>query len=235
MSNRKAASVLSFICPGLGQLYRHEVLKGMSFIMICALLILSLFFLSPPLPLLYYLGISILLLIWLVNIVDAYVDDAFLMERAKRLTWQRTLALLPVGVIFAAMIILIALWANDFSETNRRLVAGASLRTIQNARPPADDQNVTESSVENDKTGTFSIQVASFRELWRAKEVYHDLLDKEYTVNIEQVVSADEVWHRILVGKFSHEEGAMSFMKTLYERERFSNMVVRQRTASKEQ
>lgn len=202
--------------------------------MICALLILSLFFLSPPLPLLYYLGISILLLIWLVNIVDAYVDDAFLMERARRLTWQRTLALLPVGVIFAAMIILMALWASDFSETNRRLVAGASLRTIQNARPPADSQNVTESIVEKNETGEFSIQVASFRELWRAKEVYHDLLDKAYTVNMEQVVSANETWHRILIGKFGDEEGAMSFMKTLYERERFSNMVVRRRTSFKE-
>jgi len=229
------ASVLSFICPGLGQLYRREVLKGMSFIMICALLILSLFFLSPPLSLLYYSGISILLLIWLVNIIDAYVDDAFLMERERRLTWQRTLALLPVGVIFAAMVILILLWVHDFSETNRRLVADAYLKTTQNVRTPADSQNLTGSTVENDKTGGFSIQVVSFRELWRAEEVYHGLLDKGYTANIEQMESADEVWHRVLVGNFSDEEGAMSFMKTLYERERFSNMVVRRRSSSKEQ
>ncbi len=242
MRNRKAALFLSFICPGLGQIYRREILKGISFIAICVLLILSLFFrLSPP-PLLYYSGLSILLLMWLVCMLDAYVDDELLMGSQRWLTWQKLLSILPVAVIFIAVIALMVFWMQDFSETNRRMVARASAKMAQNTRIPEDELDHTGGRPDHTRTSTgigaevsslefFSIQVASFRDLERAKEVYQDLLSKGYTVKIEQAVSANEVWHRVLVGKFSSEQDAISFTERLREREQFSHTVVRRRSS----
>ena len=118
MSNRKAALIMSFICPGLGQIYKREILKGISFIMICALLVVSLFFLFPPPPFLYFFGLSILALMWLVGMVDAYIDYEFLMGKERWMIWQKLLSILPVALISVAVVALIMLWMQDFSATN---------------------------------------------------------------------------------------------------------------------
>ncbi len=48
LNNRKLALVLSFVFPGLGQVCKGEILKGFSFVAICILLIVSVFFFSAP-------------------------------------------------------------------------------------------------------------------------------------------------------------------------------------------
>ena len=202
--------------------------------MICTLLIVPLFFLSSPPSLLYFSGLSVLLLIWLVGMVDAYIDDEALMGKERWLIWEKLLSILLVAVMSVAVVILMMLWSQDFLATSERLVAGASLRTATDVHSLPDKLDHTGISVQSGKSEFFSVQVGSFRDLERAEEVYLDLLFKGYTATIEQAVSADEVWHRVLVGKFSSEQDAVLFTKKLYEREGFSNMVVRRRSAEKE-
>ncbi len=228
------ALILSFICPGLGQIYKRETLKGISFILICTLLIVPLFFLSSPPSLLYFSGLSVLLLIWLMGMVDAYIDYEALMGKERWLIWQKLLSILPTAVMSAAVVILMMLWSQDFLATSERLVAGAGARMAPDVHSLADNLDHTGISVQSGKSEFFSVQVGSFRDLERAEEVYRDLLYKGYTATIEQAVSADEVWHRVLVGKFSSEQDAVLFTKKLHEREGFSNMVVRRQSAEKE-
>ena len=200
--------------------------------MICALLILSIFFLPPPPPLLYYSGLFILLLVWLVTIVDAYVDDEFIMERERWLIWQRTLAVLPVVVISLALVTLMMLWSQDFSAANERLVNSAM--TAPDVRSPEEVSADTETDVDLDSSEFFSVQVASFRELERAEIIYYDLLSRGYTVRMSRTTSAGEVWHRVLVGRFVSEQEATSFMPILRERGGFSDMMIRRWTAETE-
>ena len=51
------------------------------------------------------------------------------MERERWLIWQKTLAVLPVAVIFLAVVMLMILWSQDFSAANERLVDNARVRT----------------------------------------------------------------------------------------------------------
>ena len=231
LRNRKAALLLSFICPGLGQIYKREVLKGINFIIICALLILPLFCFSSPPRLLHLLRLSILLILWLVGMADAYMDDELFMGRHGWFAVQRVLAILPLVVIFIAVAALLMLWTQDPAVTNERLMPDADLKATLDDSPNQADAGT---SIQSDNSIYFSVQVAAFRELERAEAVYRDLLSKGYTVRIGQFISADELWHRVIVGKFPTEQDAMSFTETLHERERFSDMVVRRWTPEKE-
>ena len=222
---------MSFICSGLGQIYKREILKGVSFMMICALLIFSIFFLPPPPPLLYYSGLPILLLVWLVTIVDAYVDDEFILEKEQWLIWQRTLAILPVTVISLAVVVLMILWAQDFSATSEPLVDDASVNTAPDVRSPDEVKASTETVVDLNSSKFPSIRAASFRTLEEAETVYYALLSKGYTVKMVRSTSADAVWHHVLVGKFSSKQDAISFIPKLRKREGFSDMVIRPWTA----
>ena len=195
--------------------------------MICALLIFSILFLPPSPPLLYYSGVFILLLVWLVAIVDAYVDDEFIMERKKWLMWQRTLDILPVAVISLAVVVTMILWAQDFSATDEPLVGDASVRTAPDVRSPGEIRADTQTDVDLSSSKFLSIQAASFRTLEEAEIVYYALLSKGYTVKIVRSTSADAVWHHVLVGKFSSKQDAISFMSKLRKREGFSDMVIR--------
>ena len=229
---------MSFICPGLGQIFKREILKGVSFMMICALMILSLFFLPSPPILLYYSGFSILLLVWLVAIIDAFIDDEFIMRREQWLIWQKTLAVLPVALISLAVVILMMMWTQDFSAASERLVDSARVRPAPDALRPDDSPDEiranTETDVDLNTSEFFSIQVASFRALERAEIVYYALLSKGYTMNMARTTSAGEVWHRVLVGKFDSEKDAISFMPILRERTGFSDMVIRRWTVKTE-
>ena len=235
------ALILSFIFPGLGQIYKREILKGISFIMTCTFLIVPLFFFSPLPSLLYISGFSILLLMWLVGMVDAYVDDEFLMGREQGLIWHELLSILPAAVISAAVIVLAMLWMQSFSAANRRLVASARLKMApddhslpHNSNNTGTNSNGTGIRIQFNEPEFFSVQVGSFGESKGAEEVYRDLLYKGYTATIEQATSGGRAWHRVLVGKFANEQEAVSFAKKLQEREKFSDMVIRRRSTEKE-
>ena len=221
---------MSFIYCGLGQIHKGEILKGISFISIYTLLITSLFFFHDPSTWIFFLSLSVLLIMWLMGMVDAYVDDETIVESKRPLALQRVLAILPVIVVSGAIITLLMLWVQNFSAINERLVASASLKSAQGNHA----QGTGQSMQGNDPPSSlifFSVQVAAFKEQEKAESVYSDLTSRGYTVKIDRSLLPEGVWYRLLVGRFSNEEDATAFMEKLYERERFSNMVVRRWTS----
>jgi hypothetical protein len=225
LSKRRTALILSFVYCGLGQIYKGEVLKGIAFVSVWALLILSLFIVSFLPSLLRLLGLSILLLMWFVGMVDAYVDDEILMARKQWLIWQRFLTVLPVAVVFSGILALLVLWGRDFSVTDKHVINDAK------AKPIPDGHGLNDTGHQSDSLVFFSVQVGAFKDPGRAEEVYHDLLYKGYTVKIEGPTSPDEGWHRVLVGRFRVEEDAISYMEKLREQGDFSDMVIYRWTA----
>lgn len=109
ISRGKVALILSFIYCGLGQLYKGKVQKGISYIVIYTLLILSYFFAPSP-PLLNLAGLFMLLLIWLAGMLDAYIEEEVLIEKGKWLTWRKPLAIIYIVVISGAIITILVLW-----------------------------------------------------------------------------------------------------------------------------
>ena len=127
---------------------------------------------------------------WLVGMVDAYVDDEFLMGREQWLIWHELLSILPAAVISAAVVVLAMLWMQSFSAANRRLVASARLKTTPDDQSLPHNSNNTGIRIQFDEPEFFSVQVGSFGESKGAEEVYRDLLYKGYTATIEQALVA---------------------------------------------
>ena len=121
MDKCKIALILSFIYCGLGQVYKREILKGIDFIIIYTLLIASFFFAPPTSPLLHFLCLFIIVLMWLMGMVDAYVDNGFLMEKERWLIWQKLQPTLSTVVISGAMITLLMLWVQILPAVNKHL------------------------------------------------------------------------------------------------------------------
>jgi len=147
---RRVALILSFIYCGLGQVREGEILKGINFIAIYTLLMVSFFFFSSSAtPLVRFFGFSILLLMWFMGMVDAYIDDEILKKKKRRLIWQKLLSVLPVAVISGAVIALLMLWTQNFS-------APGGMRTRNRSNSPV----------------FFSIQVAAFRDNEKERWTY---------------------------------------------------------------
>ena len=216
MSKRKVALILSFICCGLGQLYKGEILKGISFIMVYALLIASI--LLSPSPLLTPPGFPILLLVWSMGMLDSFVDDETLIGKKRWLTWRKLLALLPVAVISLAIITITILWLQILSLTDERLASDADSQIL----PETLGVENIQSEDQFLDSEFFSVQVGAFRHSEQAKSLHDELLRKGYPVRIEQ----SKEWHRVLVGKFRSEQEAISFAGKLSEQEGLSYMIV---------
>lgn len=231
MDKHRLALIMSMICPGAGQMYKGEILKGVTFVIIWALLLLSLFILSSPSRPLYLLGFFVLILTWAVGAVDAYVYDELFIGGGKGLFWQRALNILPMAVISVAVLTFLALWTQDPTKLSNSPVSDKSPDTkpelhslADNVAHPTIDR---ETSALSENSEFFSVQVAAFKSLVGAEAVHKDLLSRGYTVRMEE--STDRVWHRVMVGRFTSEQDAISFTETLRQREGFSDMIIRRR------
>lgn len=233
MRNRKLALVLSFLCPGLGQLCKGEVLKGLCFMAICAILIGSVFFLSNPV-LLYRLGIAAIVLMWLVNLVDAYIDDEFMIERNRLVSSRRALVLLPLFASAFSIVILLLIWAMQFSDEYTGPSTNAALNTPPDDISPIIDTAHYTNNEANENSEYFTIQVAAFRTQKKADEVCQQLLGNGYAARTETDTSNGTEWRRIMVGKFAVEQDAIEFMDKLKEQKDFLNMVIRRRSHKSE-
>ncbi|MFC1714889.1 SPOR domain-containing protein [Candidatus Poribacteria bacterium] len=140
--------ILSFICCGLGQIYRGRMLKGITFITIYISLVLSVFF-PPSAPLLYNFGFFILLLMWLMGMVDAYMDDGTSVERTQNLALHRLPAALSVVVVCVALIAIGMMTARNFSPVveipaprARNIMASTNPERVERKNPvKKTDQN----------------------------------------------------------------------------------------------
>ena len=93
------ALVLSFLYCGLGQIYRRRIIKGINFIVIYSLLVVSYFF-SELSSILRGLNLLVILLVWIMGMVDAYLDQRFL-------KWQRLQNIMSFSVITCAVLTLL--------------------------------------------------------------------------------------------------------------------------------
>jgi len=221
-------------------MYKGEVLKGANFALICGLLILSLLLSSSTSTPLYLFVLSVILLMWLIGIMDAYVDEEFITGRERWWIWQRALAILPVAVSLIAIMALVAIWAQDPPNGKERLAGDATLKNplvadevdelVPNDASALDEVDDTEVGAEaHDQSISsefFSVQVGTFREMRNAEKVHKDLLSRGYTVRVERSESSGGVWCRVLVGRFNSRQDAASFMEKLGRREGFSDMVI---------
>ena len=130
MNRRIVTLILSFICCGLGQVYKGEVLKGINFIVIYTFLIVSFFFYSST-SLLHFLVLSSLLLMWVLGMLDAYIDDKILI---RGVIWQTLLAIFSGTVISGAIITFLVVGIQTFPAMDKRLVADARIKAIPDAQ-----------------------------------------------------------------------------------------------------
>ena len=174
---------------------------------------------------------------WLMGMVDAYIDDEMLMGTNRSFMWQKLTSALPVLVICAAIVTLLVLWSEIFTGTGGNLrtdakKAGTSITPASEnasiaAKPDSDNSDDAQVKSESNVLERFTIQAAAFKDMENAEKMYRDLQARRYTVKIEHSKSTEEDWYRVLVGEFSDKRGAIIFMEKLRKREGFSNMLVR--------
>lgn len=119
MDTSKAALISSAIYCGLGQVYKGRILKGINFIIIYTCLIVSFFF-CPTSPLLHLLNLLIIMLMWLMGMVDAYMGDQDFIGSGRWLGWQKLPSVLSVIVIFDAVIVLVLSWTSTIPPVIKR-------------------------------------------------------------------------------------------------------------------
>ena len=216
------ALILSLIYCGLGQIYKGEILKGVNFMLVYALLIVSFFFSHSSTFLVHFFHLLILILMWLMGGIDAYIDDRILIERERWLIWQRPLAILPAVVISGAIIILVVLWSQFFSPMNGRSVDDTNVEAVSG------DYSLdnTKAETQFDNSDFFSVQVAAFRDSGKAESTCNELLLKGYSARIEYSESSGGNWYRVLIGRFHSEQEAISFAEKLYQEEELPYMIV---------
>lgn len=212
LSERIVSLILSFIYCGLGQIYKRETSKGVCFVIVYTTLIVLLFFFSFS-SFVYLFVLSALILMWLIGMIDAYVDDEALMKRERWMFWRSLLAVVRFSGIFASAVALVLVASVSFENEN-------------------DVRNDTRIMEQPDSSGVFYIQVAAFKDSENAKEYCHELLSNGHQARIESPV-AEGGFHRVLVGEFFNDQDAISFAEKLYEQERFPYMIIRRRTSEK--
>ncbi len=224
MKKRNVALILSLAYCGLGQIYKGEILKGINFAIVYTLLIVSFFVSHPASFLVHFLRILILIFMWFIGMIDSYVDDGIFIEERRWLMWQRPLALLPVTVVFCAIIILVILWTQALSPTNksRRLIANVDVETISKIHNP----NGVDAREQFNTSDFFSVQVAAFKEPEKAKGVCDEFLFKSYSARMENPELPGDNWYRVLIGKFQSKPEATAFAEKMREKEGVSYIIV---------
>jgi hypothetical protein len=225
LKSRKVALILSLACCGAGQIYKGEVLKGINFAVVYGLLISTFFITSSLSPLMRSLRVCILIFMWFMGMIDAYIDDTILMEKKQWLVWQKPLAVLPVIVISVAVIMLLMLWAHIFSASGEHSVTNAPVEATSGSHSPGNTDTASLPNISE----YFSVQVAAFKDFERANEIHHELLLKGYMVRIEHSKPPEESWYRVFVGEFRSREEAVSFAEGLSQKEELSYIIVRHR------
>lgn len=210
MKKQKAALILSFICCGLGQIYKGQKLKGTSFIIVYGLLIIFLLFYSSFSSLVRFLILSIVILTWLMGILDAYIDGET--EGKHFILWQKVLNVLEIAVnagAFAAIIVV------SYPGVEEKPAVYAS-----------HSHKVEEKASNSSGTEFFSVQIGAFKNYKSAQELCNKLLTRGYSARTEYAASPGEGWYRVLVGRFDAEQAAISFAEKFHKNEGISYIIV---------
>lgn len=237
MRRREVALILSLICCGLGQIYNGQILKGIDFIIMCAMLIVAAF---SSIVWLHIAALSILPFIWFLSVADAYISHYEFVTPRKWL-----LVALPAFAI-SLLIFLFQLWfqmpprvniaaeadtqitKTPLEERNARVETSPDSDSSENTQTPDQSDNLENNEIPDQFDGSdfFSIQAGNFRDLENAENLRDELLYKGYLARIEDLTSTDGRWYRVLIGKYQKKADAITIAEELREREKILYMIV---------
>ncbi|MBD3182509.1 hypothetical protein GF312_09470 [Candidatus Poribacteria bacterium] len=107
MKNRKTALILSLIYCGIGQIYKGEKAKGFTFILIqTSLIAFFIFYLPYPIYLKFVIP-GAMVLMWLMGMMDAYIDDGLTTDSDKMLLIIKIVGSIEAIVILFAFVVII--------------------------------------------------------------------------------------------------------------------------------
>lgn len=241
--------ILSLIYCGFGQIYRGEVLKGITFAMINSLVIASLFISTYPSPILRLMNIGLIAVMWIMGMADAYIDDEPTLQGKSWFFRRGFLYYIPVIVVFGVIGTLAFLWTwGLLGNYDKRLddpIAEKPVAVDPTMTKPED--NNTKSSVSNlsdtatsdysypdiwgvsesVKSEFFSIQLGAFKdsELQEANAISSDLLSKGYPARLENSATSKDGWNRVLVGKFKNKKDAISLAEEISSKEKLDYII----------
>lgn len=210
MKRYKAAMILSLIYCGLGQIYKGQKLKGVCFIIGYTLLIASLALRTSYSSHIYLSVIFIIILMWVMGMIDAYIDDNDPVGVEQRFIWKRLEPILEIAVILAVLVAIAIVAYPGFD--NVPVIQNPLARMIVSKM---ENRKISEVGSPIISTEIFSIQVAAFKDYARATELHNFIISKGYPARIDyQTKSADKLY-RVLVGNFKTEKEARTFADRL--------------------
>lgn len=239
MSKRKAL-ILSLIYCGLGQIYKGDKTKGIIFIALYSLIIVLFIFFSSFSLLIRLFVLSILILMWLMGMIDAYIeentDDEAVLGKKRVTIWHKLLNAMEIIVICGVVVTIVMATFPGFEGKPAPQTKKPEIKEkaeIEDEVKAEDEVQTTDKletvETEPDKSVFFSIQVGAFADPRSAKKVHDQLRRKGYQVRLESPSSMGDRLHRILIGKFSTEQHATWVGEELKKREKLSYVIVERR------
>lgn len=201
MRKNKTALILSLIYCGLGQIYKGQKLKGISFFIGYTILIVSLIF-RPYFSVVIYLSvIFVILLIWLMGMVDAYIDDDDPIGVEQNPIWRKLEPIIEFSVILSVLAAIFIVTYPGFDY----------LPPIKNpVEKTAGNINKPKSETIPDIKEEFYIQVAALKNYDRAIELHNFIISKGFPAKIEYQPSSEDKLYHVLVGSFKTRNEAIS-------------------------
>ncbi len=239
MSKRKAL-ILSLIYCGLGQIYKGDKTKGIIFIALYTLIIVLFIFFSSFSLLIRLFVLSILVLMWLMGMIDAYIEentDDEALPGGKRVTiWHKLLNAMEIIVIAGVVITIVMATFPGFEGKPAAQAKRPEIKEKSEIKDEAKAEDKVEATekleiaeAKPDKSVFFSVQVGAFADPRSAKKVHDQLRRKGYQVRLESPPLVGDNLHHILIGKFSTEQHATWVGEELRKREKISYVIVERR------
>ena len=239
MSKRKAL-ILSLIYCGLGQIYKGDKTKGIIFIALYTLIIVLFIFFSSFSLLIRLFVLSILILMWLMGMIDAYIeediDDEAVLNKKRVTIWHKLLNAMEIIVISGVVLTIVMATFPGFEGKPAAQTKKPKIKEKMEIKEEVKFEGKVEATekletveAEPDKSVFFSIQVGAFASARAAKKVHDQLRRKGYQVRLESPSSTADKLHRILIGRFSTEQHATWVGEELKKRERISYVIVERR------
>lgn len=228
MRQRIIALILSFLCCGLGQIYNRQILKGIDLVIIyLSMITLAIF--SSRLSISYVsrsLILSVISFMWIIGMIDAYIDSDWYFIRRKLVFIYITVSILPSIFIitFSSLRHFYLAPRIVVNDTGGVLVSTIS-STIQ-----VENDGLKGSLKINEKSepSKFYIQVAVLKNLENVVNLRKRLEKRGYNVVVEPVELKGEVFHKVMIDGIQNEEDAKFISERLIMEENI-NVIIHRR------
>jgi len=223
LKNRKLALILSLLYCGVGQIYNGHMIKGIDFIILYTLIILTSFF--APAYRLSVMARTAWPFMWVVGAADAYMSETIPLYRKKYIK-KWVLAFLP-GVVLSGVVFYIQLKPRIYS-----FMGWQAKVVIEEQSSSYDTSDTSGTSV---RSIFYSIQVGAFVNRGVAEKLRDELLDKGYPANVERLRGRQRQWYHVYAGNFQTRGEAIAFGEKLREQEGHAYVLVPRVTPKEEE